>query len=316
MVVLIVLAAAVAVLAVVLVANAVRLKPTPVPDPLPPADETGDDAAVERFREMLRCPTVWGLHDPEADRSSFDGFVPALRRLYPRVFDELELELVDGYGISLLWKGADRDLAPVVLMAHHDVVGAEASELDARPLRRRHRGRRRLRTRGGGHEVHLGGAYGGGRAAAGRGLRAAARRVPVLVEHRGGRRRHDAAHGGAPRGARARAVYGARRGRRGHRQPAARREGPNRRRGRGREGRLQRAHRHERGGRARRHALARGRHGQARVRPGRAAEEPAGLEALRAGGGHAARACGAGRLRAAPRVRQPVAVPPAWWRAS
>ena len=128
MVVLIVLAAAVAVLAVILVANAVRLKPTPVPDPLPPADETGDDAAVERFREMLRCPTVWGLHDPEADRSSFDGFVPLLRRLYPRVFDELELELVDGYGISLLWKGADRDLAPVVLMAHHDVVGAEASE--------------------------------------------------------------------------------------------------------------------------------------------------------------------------------------------
>ena len=111
-----------------------RLKPTPVADPLPPSAVRGDDAAVERFQEMLRCPTVWGLHDPDADRSAFDGFVPLLRRLYPRVFDSLELELIDGYGISLLWKGADRELAPVVLMAHHDVVSADAAEWTHGPL--------------------------------------------------------------------------------------------------------------------------------------------------------------------------------------
>lgn len=128
MIVLAIVLAVIVVLAVVLVVNAVRLKPTPVADPLPPSDVRGDDAAVERFQEMLRCPTVWGLHDPDADRSAFDGFVPLLRRLYPRVFDSLELELIDGYGISLLWKGADRELAPVVLMAHHDVVSADAAE--------------------------------------------------------------------------------------------------------------------------------------------------------------------------------------------
>ena len=128
MIVLAIVLAVIVVLAVVLVVNAVRLKPTPVADPLPPSDVRGDDAAVERFQEMLRCPTVWCLHDPDADRSAFDGFVPLLRRLYPRVFDSLELELIDGYGISLLWKGADRELAPVVLMAHHDVVSADAAE--------------------------------------------------------------------------------------------------------------------------------------------------------------------------------------------
>ncbi|WP_080802735.1 M20/M25/M40 family metallo-hydrolase [Arabiibacter massiliensis] len=126
--------AVVAALAAVLVANAVRLKPTPVSDPLPPSDEMGDDAAVERFRAMLRVPTVWDLRNPDADRSAFDEFVPLLRRLYPRVFAELELELVDGYGISLLWKGADRELAPVVLMAHHDVVGANAEEWEHDPF--------------------------------------------------------------------------------------------------------------------------------------------------------------------------------------
>ena len=53
MVVLIVLAAAVAVLAVVLVANAARLKPTPVLDPLPPSAAAGDDAAPRRLGDLL-----------------------------------------------------------------------------------------------------------------------------------------------------------------------------------------------------------------------------------------------------------------------
>ena len=70
MIVLAIVLAVIVVLAVVLVVNAVRLKPTPVADPLPPSDVRGDDAAVERFQEMLRCPTVWGLHDPDADRSA------------------------------------------------------------------------------------------------------------------------------------------------------------------------------------------------------------------------------------------------------
>ena len=126
MVALLIVLAAVVLLAVVLVARAFRLKPTEVSDPLPQSDAVGDDAAVERFREMLRCPTVWGMRDPDADRAAFDDFVPLLRKLYPRVFDELELEMIDDYGISLLWKGADRTLDPVLFMAHHDVVAADA----------------------------------------------------------------------------------------------------------------------------------------------------------------------------------------------
>lgn len=73
MIVLAIVLAVIVVLAVVLVVNAVRLKPTPVADPLPPSDVRGDDAAVERFQEMLRCPTVWGLHAtrmPTAARST------------------------------------------------------------------------------------------------------------------------------------------------------------------------------------------------------------------------------------------------------
>lgn len=125
MAVLAVVVGAFAILAVVLVVNALRLKPTEVANPLPESTAMGTDEAVERFREILRSKTVWAAGDPQADHAAFDEFVPMLRRLYPRVFEACELEMIDTYGISLLWKGADRAAAPIVLMAHHDVVEAD-----------------------------------------------------------------------------------------------------------------------------------------------------------------------------------------------
>ncbi len=61
------------------VARASRLKPTEVGDPRPQSDAVGDDAAVERFPEMLRCPSVCGMRVADADLAAFDGFVPLLR---------------------------------------------------------------------------------------------------------------------------------------------------------------------------------------------------------------------------------------------
>lgn len=120
----IVLCAIAALLAVVLV-RAARLKPTEPAHALPPSDAHGSDEAVERFRQVLRCRTVWGGEDPHADHTAFDEFVPQLRTLYPRVFSQLDLRMVNGYGILLTWRGADEGAQPVVLMGHHDVVAAD-----------------------------------------------------------------------------------------------------------------------------------------------------------------------------------------------
>lgn len=124
--VLIAVIALLVILVIVLVFNALRVKPTPVVNPLPQSEIMGSDEAVERFRDMLQSATVWDLHNPDADHSAFDEFIPKLRRLYPHVFESLELETIDTYGISLLWKGRDRALDPVLFMAHHDVVEANA----------------------------------------------------------------------------------------------------------------------------------------------------------------------------------------------
>jgi carboxypeptidase PM20D1 len=109
----------------VLLRGACRLKPTPMPEPLS-LPHTADDArAVERFQEMLRCGTVWGDDAPGVDHAAFDAFIPRLQALYPRVFAQLELTRVNTYGLMLRWTGHDPSLAPVVLMAHHDVVEAD-----------------------------------------------------------------------------------------------------------------------------------------------------------------------------------------------
>ena len=112
------------VLLLILIINAVRLKPTPIPDPLPLSKESGDDHSVERFQEMLRCKTVWAAEDPEADHTPFDEFVPKMKSLYPVVFNTLELTMINTYGIMLKWKGTNPQLEPLVLMSHHDVVEA------------------------------------------------------------------------------------------------------------------------------------------------------------------------------------------------
>ena len=128
MAVALVIVAVVAVFAAVLIINAVRLKPTPVADPLEPSDAMGSDESVERFRSMLQSATVWGAEDPDADHTPFDEFIPKLQKLYPAVFETMELERVKTYGIKLRWAGKNPDLDPIILMAHHDVVAAHPEE--------------------------------------------------------------------------------------------------------------------------------------------------------------------------------------------
>ncbi|MFT4123199.1 MAG: M20/M25/M40 family metallo-hydrolase [Microbacteriaceae bacterium] len=101
--------------------------------------------AVERFRELLRIPTVHpdaahpsarpgdaaherSEHDrPEHDWSEHERFLARLPELYPLLSASLERELIGtaGGGRSALyrWPGASGE-APLVLMAHYDVVPA------------------------------------------------------------------------------------------------------------------------------------------------------------------------------------------------
>ncbi len=81
------------------------------------------ERAVERFQIMIREKTV-SNRNGEFDKEIFGRFLPLLKELYPSVFEVVEAERINEFGILLRWKGKNSCLKPVVTMAHHDVVAA------------------------------------------------------------------------------------------------------------------------------------------------------------------------------------------------
>ncbi|GAA6033233.1 hypothetical protein JCM8097_003008 [Rhodosporidiobolus ruineniae] len=92
----------------------------------PEEDEAYVKLAVERLQGSVRIRTESfdDMGSPYED-SRFDAFAPLhdyLEKTFPRVFDKLEVEKVQKYGLLLTWKGKEEKLKPVVLMAHQDTV--------------------------------------------------------------------------------------------------------------------------------------------------------------------------------------------------
>ncbi len=97
------------------------------------------DPAVERFRELLRIPTVSSATvssaaDEPAGPSVFAQFRDAVQRLYPRLHEVLEREVVAEHSVLMRWPGRRAD-GPLVLMAHYDVVPVVAAEWRHPPFR-------------------------------------------------------------------------------------------------------------------------------------------------------------------------------------
>ncbi len=80
--------------------------------------------ALERFRELLRIPTVSRLAGEGQDPAPFAEFPRALGRLYPAVFGALQPLPVDGPALLYRWPGRSA-AEPRMLMAHWDVVPAD-----------------------------------------------------------------------------------------------------------------------------------------------------------------------------------------------
>lgn len=122
-------------LAAVCGVRAARMRPSRAQgSPLDAGGYTADDAAVERFQELLRIPTVSRDDATLVDREPFERWVPTLRRLYPLTFEACELTMIDEFGILLRWPGADAALDPIVMMAHHDVVPVEGQKWERDPF--------------------------------------------------------------------------------------------------------------------------------------------------------------------------------------
>ena len=83
--------------------------------------------SVERFQAIVRKKTISDKNG-NIDREVFDSFLPMLKEIYPEVVAVVESQLINEYGILIRWKGKNSALAPVVLMAHYDVVSDKDQE--------------------------------------------------------------------------------------------------------------------------------------------------------------------------------------------
>ena len=113
--------AAVLALCAVLCIRAARFKPEAGAGAAPTPVAVDTEGAAQRLAQLVRIPTVSNYDAEKFDETQFEGFREKLRELYPRVHAMCPPVRIAHTGMLFHWKGKS-SAAPVVLMAHYDVV--------------------------------------------------------------------------------------------------------------------------------------------------------------------------------------------------
>ena len=96
------------------------------PQVTPVVVEPLDTAALaEHLAGALKFKTISFQDSTQFDAREFAGLQAYLRTTFPKLHVALKLTKVNGYGLLYEWTGSDPGLAPVVLLAHQDVVPVE-----------------------------------------------------------------------------------------------------------------------------------------------------------------------------------------------
>jgi len=126
------LAAAAAVLtilvAVVLLRAAFVSQPQAPAPARPAAFHVDAMQAAERLAGAIRIPTVSEQEAGSTNQHTFIELHAYLERAFPRVHATLRHEVIGEYSLLYTWKGERNDLKPIALLAHMDVVPAEAEK--------------------------------------------------------------------------------------------------------------------------------------------------------------------------------------------
>lgn len=83
-------------------------------------DEEYQKGVISRFSKSLQIPTV--VYDKTKDYSMMQKFHDFLEKSYPLVYKTAVLDKVNKYGLVFQFSGSNKDLKPILLMAHMDTV--------------------------------------------------------------------------------------------------------------------------------------------------------------------------------------------------
>lgn len=122
----IILGLAAALLAVILV-RTILFRPKEGFHPSGTKVELCEEKITSDMAEMIRCKTISYRDKSLIDEAEFEKFRQLLPKLFPKVHEVCERELVGETGMLYHWKGKSAK-DPVVLMAHYDVVPVEEDQ--------------------------------------------------------------------------------------------------------------------------------------------------------------------------------------------
>lgn len=108
----------------VLLVRAARFTPKALPAVEVTEVTVDEQKAVQDMVDMIRCRTVSYRDDALIECAEYEKFEQLLKERFPRIFAACTFEKVGRTGLLFRLKG-ESDKAPVVLMAHYDVVPVE-----------------------------------------------------------------------------------------------------------------------------------------------------------------------------------------------
>ena len=91
------------------------------------------DAAVDALARLIRCKTISRTDPALEEDGEFDKLMGLLPELYPNVFKKCSFRQLPDRGLLFKWPGKSPG-DPVVLMAHYDVVPANADAWEKPPF--------------------------------------------------------------------------------------------------------------------------------------------------------------------------------------
>ncbi|MBO5324168.1 MAG: M20/M25/M40 family metallo-hydrolase [Oscillospiraceae bacterium] len=91
------------------------------------------DAAINALQQLVQCKTISYNDHALEDDAEFEKLIALLPGLYPRVFDICSVDRLPDRGLLLRWPGKSHK-APVVLMAHYDVVPVDEESWEKPPF--------------------------------------------------------------------------------------------------------------------------------------------------------------------------------------
>jgi len=82
------------------------------------------DQAAQRLAESLKFQTVFNQDKSKVDYQPFAKLQEYLAKTFPLVYSNLDVKVINDYGLLYTWKGSDPSKKPILLLAHQDVVPA------------------------------------------------------------------------------------------------------------------------------------------------------------------------------------------------